>query len=130
MCYGATEESHSTRKLQDASSTSGTARQKPGCVVVRYFRDWLLCCDVLQRVQAESTASQPPRVIWYEDRRWCDGEASSRALGELAQLVSQARRGRLEAIGVAGGVANIEIRRDNRGGSCSMHESQLRRGHG
>ncbi|KAG9243305.1 hypothetical protein BJ878DRAFT_125458 [Calycina marina] len=38
-------------------STGGTTRQKPGCIIVRHFCDWLL---TLQRGQAESTASQSP----------------------------------------------------------------------
>jgi hypothetical protein len=36
--------SREIRQAPDVSSTRGTARKKPGCIVMRHFRDWLLCC--------------------------------------------------------------------------------------
>ena len=56
ICCGR-RETH--QEAPDASSTSGTscaARQKLGYVVVRHFRDWLLCCNASRH---ESLAASP-----------------------------------------------------------------------
>lgn len=42
MCCGK-RETH--QEAPDASSTNSAARKKSGRVVVRHFRDWLLCCS-------------------------------------------------------------------------------------
>src|SRR5579862_5400267 len=34
------------QEAADTSSACSAARQKPGCVIVRHFYDWIVCCNV------------------------------------------------------------------------------------
>jgi hypothetical protein len=105
----------------DTSPTGGAVRQKPGRVIVRHFRDWLLWCKVCRPSLA---TSQSPRVSGMRINK----NATARQI-ESAQSQPSSCLGQLEAdlrSLTSGKVCSIEIRRDDRKESCSMHESQLR----
>jgi hypothetical protein len=46
----------------DTSSACGAARQKPGCIIVRHFCDWIVCCNAYKPRNTLNGASHDPAV--------------------------------------------------------------------
>jgi hypothetical protein len=85
MCYSM------RRAHQEAADTSarGAARQKPGCVTVRHFCDWIVCCNAykpeLRMILLSQISSDQCPIDKYEMRT---------ARGEWIRHLPTARRGR------------------------------------